>query len=98
MTKKPISKKPAIKNKTADTPPSRRLPNRNVYPFFQKLAETIDEPVTELEYASTFELLIAVMLSAQATDVSVNIATNKLFPVANTPEAILELGEDGLKD
>ena len=98
MTKKPISKKPAIKNKTADTPPSRRLPNRNVYPFFQKLAETIDEPVTELEYASTFELLIAVMLSAQATDVSVNIATNKLFPVANTPKAILELGEDGLKD
>ena len=98
MTKKPISKKPAIKNKTADTPPSRRLPNRNVYPFFQKLAETIDEPVTELEYASTFELLIAVMLSAQATDVSVNIATKKLFPVANTPEAILELGEDGLKD
>ena len=97
MTKKPISKKPAIKNKTADTPPSRRLPNRNVYPFFQKLAETIDEPVTELEYASTFELLIAVMLSAQATDVSVNIATNKLFPVANTPKAILELGEDGLK-
>ena len=65
--------------------------------FSKRLAETIDEPVTELEYASTFELLIAVMLSAQATDVSVNIATNKLFPVANTPKAILELGEDGLR-
>ena len=88
--------KPVIP-KTAQTPPSRRLPNRNVRPFFEKLAATIDEPVTELEFSSNFELLIAVMLSAQATDVSVNIATKKLFPVANTPEAILALGEDGLK-
>lgn len=87
-----------IKHKTADTPPSRRLPNRNVYPFFQKLADTIDEPVTELQYTSNFELLIAVILSAQATDVSVNIATRKLYPVANTPEQIYNLGEDGLKE
>ncbi|ERL55923.1 endonuclease III [Psychrobacter aquaticus] len=86
-----------VKHKTADTPPSRRMPNRDVRPFFEKLAETIKEPVTELNYASNFELLVAVILSAQATDVSVNIATQKLYPVANTPEAILALGEDGLK-
>lgn len=86
-----------VKHKTADTPPSRRLPNRDVRPFFEKLAATIEEPVTELNYHSNFELLIAVILSAQATDVSVNIATRQLYPVANTPEAILALGEDGLK-
>ena len=86
-----------VKHKTADTPPSRRMPNRDVRPFFEKLAATIDEPVTELNYKSDFELLIAVILSAQATDVSVNIATNQLYPVANTPEAILALGEEGLK-
>ena len=86
-----------VKHKTADTPPSRRMPNRDVRPFFEKLAATIDEPVTELNYDSNFELLIAVILSAQATDVSVNIATQQLYPVANTPEAILALGEDGLK-
>jgi len=53
--------------------------------------------VTELNYNSNFELLIAVILSARATDVSVNIATNKLYLVANTPESILALGEEGLK-
>ncbi len=87
-----------VKHKTAQTPPSRRMPNKQVRPFFEKLAATIDEPVTELEYQSDFELLIAVILSAQATDVSVNIATKKLFAVANTPDAILQLGEAGLKD
>ena len=86
-----------VQHKTADTPPSRRMPNRDVRPFFEKLAATIDEPVTELNYSSNFELLIAVILSAQATDVSVNIATNQLYPVANTPESILALGEEGLK-
>ena len=86
-----------VKHKTADTPPSRRLPNRDVRPFFEKLAATIDEPVTELNYGSNFELLIAVILSAQATDISVNIATKQLYPVANTPESILALGEEGLK-
>ena len=86
-----------VKHKTADTPPSRRLPNRDVRPFFEKLAATIEEPVTELHYKSNFELLIAVILSAQATDISVNIATQQLYPIANTPEAILALGEDGLK-
>ena len=86
-----------VKHKTADTPPSRRMPNRDVRPFFEKLAATIDEPVTELNYGSNFELLIAVILSAQATDVSVNIATRQLYPLANTPESILALGEEGLK-
>jgi len=65
--------------------------------IFDRLAEAIPNPETELKYRSTFELLIAVVLSAQATDVSVNKATIKLFPVANTPQAILELGEDRLK-
>jgi len=54
-------------------------------------------PTTELEYVNPFELLIAVILSAQATDISVNKATNKLYPVANTPESILALGVSGLK-
>jgi len=65
--------------------------------IFKRLAEAIPEPVTELEYSSTFELLIAVVLSAQATDKGVNKATAKLFPIANTPQAIFDLGEDGLK-
>ncbi|MFB9066834.1 endonuclease III [Pseudofulvimonas gallinarii] len=65
--------------------------------FFRRLAELDPEPRTELEYGSTFELLVAVALSAQATDVGVNKATRKLFPVANTPQAILDLGEGGLK-
>ena len=55
------------------------------------------EPTTELNFSSPFELLIAVLLSAQATDVGVNKATDKLYPVANTPQAILDLGLDGLK-
>lgn len=83
--------------KTADTPPSRPMSEPKRVSFFQKLAEHIKEPVTELNYSSDFELLIAVMLSAQATDKSVNIATDKLFKVANTPQAILDLGLDGLK-
>ena len=61
-----------------------------------RLAEANPSPRTELVYSTPFELLIAVMLSAQATDKSVNAATAKLFPVANTPEALLMLGEDGL--
>lgn len=66
--------------------------------IFARLREHNPEPKTELLYTSTFELLIAVVLSAQATDVGVNKATRKLFPVANTPEAILALAEDGLKE
>jgi endonuclease-3 len=65
--------------------------------IFSRLRELDPNPQTELNYASPFELLIAVILSAQATDVSVNKATSKLYPVANTPEKILALGVDGLK-
>ncbi len=56
------------------------------------------KPTTELEFSDPFELLVAVALSAQSTDVGVNKATRRLFPIANTPETILALGEDGLKD
>lgn len=66
--------------------------------IFERLRAENPKPETELEYNSTFELLIAVILSAQATDVGVNKATRKLYPVANTPEAIYALGEDGLKE
>ena len=66
--------------------------------MFRRLQAANPHPTTELDYNSTFELLIAVMLSAQSTDKGVNKATAKLFPVANTPEAIYALGEDGLKD
>jgi endonuclease III len=65
--------------------------------IFERLKQNNPAPTTELNYKSNFELLIAVMLSAQATDSSVNKATDKLYPVANTPETILELGEQGLK-
>ncbi len=67
------------------------------YQIFARLREHIEEPRSELEYSTPFELLIAVVLSAQATDVSVNKATARLFPEANTPQQILALGEDGLK-
>ncbi|MAS10741.1 endonuclease III [Salinisphaera sp.] len=65
--------------------------------IFTRLRDANPSPKTELQYDSSFELLVAVILSAQATDVGVNKATAKLFPVANTPQAILDLGEDGLK-
>jgi endonuclease-3 len=65
--------------------------------LFARLAELNPHPTTELEYSTPFELLVAVVLSAQATDVGVNKATRKLFPVANTPAAIVALGEQKLK-
>ncbi len=65
--------------------------------LFERLKATNPNPTTELVHQSAFELLVAVMLSAQATDKSVNLATATLFPVANTPEKLLSLGEDGLK-
>jgi endonuclease-3 len=65
--------------------------------IFRRFAAHNDKPTTELDYGSTFELLISVLLSAQATDVSVNKATVRLYAVANTPEKMLTLGEDGLK-
>jgi len=66
--------------------------------IFSRFRDVNPKPETELNYSSPFELLIAVILSAQATDVGVNKATDKLYPVANTPEAILALGVDGLKE
>ena len=68
----------------------------HIKPFFAHLQATNPQPNTELEYTSVFELLAAVLLSAQATDVGVNKATRKLFPVANTPQAIIDLGLDRL--
>lgn len=65
---------------------------------FARLREATPHPETELDYESPFELLVAVMLSAQATDRSVNLATRKLFPIARTPRAMLKLGEEGLAD
>ena len=61
--------------------------------IFLRLQAANPHPTTELEYSSSFELLVAVILSAQATDVSVNAATRQLFPLANTPQALLDLGE-----
>ncbi len=69
----------------------------HIAPFFATLKAANPMPVTELEYTSVFELLTAVLLSAQATDVGVNKATRRLFPVANTPAKILALGLDGLE-
>ena len=73
------------------------MKKENIAPFFATLKAANPQPVTELEYTSVFELLAAVLLSAQATDVGVNKATRRLFPVANTPQAILDLGLDGLE-
>ncbi|MDP3356920.1 MAG: endonuclease III, partial [Polaromonas sp.] len=73
------------------------MKTESIAPFFATLKAANPLPVTELEYSSVFELLTAVLLSAQATDVSVNKATRKLFPVANTPQTILDLGLEGLE-
>ena len=67
------------------------------YQIFSRLREANPHPTTELNWSTNFELLAAVLLSAQATDVSVNKATDKLFPIANTPQAIIDLGLEGLK-
>ena len=73
------------------------MKKENIAPFFATLKAANPMPVTELEYTSVFELLTAVLLSAQATDVGVNKATRKIFPVANTPAKILALGLEGLE-
>ncbi len=70
----------------------------DVVELFTIFRENNPQPQTELHYSSVFELLVSVVLSAQATDISVNKATDKLYPVANTPQAILGLGEAGLKN
>lgn len=75
----------------------KTMNNKTCHLIFARLQAADPNPTTELTYHSAFELLIAVMLSAQATDVSVNKATKPLFAKANTPQAILDLGEDGLR-
>ncbi|ENW94506.1 endonuclease III [Acinetobacter sp. NIPH 298] len=77
--------------------PVKNMTKKQIQTFFERLREQRPNPETELNYSSPFELLIAVMLSAQATDVSVNKATDKLYPIANTAQAIFNLGVDGLK-
>ena len=72
------------------------MKQRDIEPFFATLKAANPEPETELEYGNPFELLVAVLLSAQATDAGVNKATRRLFAVANTPAAVLALGIDGL--
>lgn len=76
----------------------KNMTKKQIQTFFERLRAQRPHPETELNFSSPFELLVAVTLSAQATDVSVNKATDKLFPVANTPEAIYALGVDGLKE
>jgi endonuclease-3 len=73
------------------------MKREKVAELFRRLRDLDPHPTTELEYKTPFELLISVMLSAQATDVGVNKATRKLFPVAHTPRAMLDLGEERLK-
>ncbi|HEX9720846.1 MAG TPA: endonuclease III [Ramlibacter sp.] len=73
------------------------MQQKHIEPFFATLRAANPLPASELEFTSPFELLVAVLLSAQATDVSVNKATRKLFPVASTPQAILDLGPERLE-
>ena len=70
----------------------------HIFEFFRRLAENNPSPETELEYGNPYQLLVAVTLSAQATDVGVNKATRALFAKVETPQQMLDLGEDGLKD
>ena len=88
------------KEQLTKTAGSRTLPamkKADIEPFFATLQAANPEPLTELEYTSVFELLTAVLLSAQATDISVNKATRRLYPVASTPQAILDLGLERLE-
>ncbi|HKU79828.1 MAG TPA: endonuclease III, partial [Rhodanobacteraceae bacterium] len=73
------------------------MKRENIAELFRRLRDLDPNPTTELHYRTPFELLVAVILSAQATDVGVNKATKRLFPVANTPAKLVALGEPGLK-
>ena len=101
--KKAAPKKTAAKKAASRTPSAKaartpaRLTPAQIDTMFSRLAELNPKPTTELEYSTPYELLVAVTLSAQATDVGVNKATRKLFPVANTPARIAALGVEGLK-
>ena len=97
LTNKAV-KKTVTKSTTPKENPSKNLTKKQIQTFFERLRKQRPNPTTELNFSNPFELLIAVTLSAQSTDVSVNKATDKLFPVANTPEAIYALGVEGLKE
>ncbi len=97
LTNKAV-KTTTAKSTTLKEKPSKNMTKKQIQTFFERLREQRPNPTTELNFSNPFELLIAVTLSAQATDVSVNKATDKLFPVANTPEAIYALGVEGLKE
>lgn len=97
LTNKAV-KKTATKSTKPKENSSRNMTKKQIQTFFERLREQRPNPTTELNFSNPFELLIAVTLSAQSTDVSVNKATDKLFPVANTPEAIYALGVEGLKE
>ena len=97
LTNKAV-KKTATKSTKPKENSSRNMTKKKIQTFFERLREQRPNPTTELNFSNPFELLIAVTLSAQSTDVSVNKATDKLFPVANTPEAIYALGVEGLKE
>lgn len=85
------------KKKTTGRAPRGGMPAGDILTMFERLRELNPHPTTELAYSTPFELLVAVVLSAQATDVGVNKATRRLFPIANTPRAIAALGVEGLK-
>ena len=84
-------------NTTTASRRGKTLKAAEIHELFSRLAELNPHPTTELAYTTPFELLVAVILSAQATDVGVNKATRRLYPVANTAAALLALGEEGLK-
>lgn len=95
--KRTPAKKAIAKKTPATSRPARTMPAADVRTAFERWRELNPHPTTELEYTTPFELLVAVVLSAQATDVGVNKATRKLFPVASTPQAIAALGVEKLK-
>ena len=97
LTNKAVKKMTTKRTKPKENS-SRNMTKKQIQTFFERLREQRPNPTTELNFSNPFELLIAVTLSAQSTDVSVNKATDKLFPVANTPEAIYALGVEGLKE
>ena len=96
---RPVSSKPARRKPTRKKPAGRsRLKRDEIETFYTRLAEKLPEPKGELDYVNPYTLLVAVVLSAQATDVGVNKATGPLFKVADTPEKMLAVGEDRVRD
>ena len=94
---KPTVTKSSAKKTARKRAPRGGMPPDDIRTMFERLRELDPHPKTELEYSTPFELLVAVVLSAQATDVGVNKATRRLYPVANTPQAIAALGVEALK-